>query len=141
MANLKSLIRFRKFEVDEKQRVLSALYEEAYKFEKRKSDILDTIQKETKIAKEIASFEILKQLGIYVQGAKLKLDELNQALERLNLRIELAQNDLRLSFSEMKKIELLHGRRLKVQRIKNEAREEATMNEIGIVLYNQNNIS
>lgn len=137
MANLKSLIRFRKFEVDEKQRVLSALFEEAYKFEKRKSDILDTIEKETKIAKKMASFEVLKQLGLYVQGAKIKLSEMDQALERLNLRIELAQNDLRLSFGELKKIEILHGRRVAEQRAKNEAREEALMNEIGIILYNR----
>ncbi len=137
MANLKSLIRFRKFEVDEKQRVLAALYEEAYKFEKRKSDILDTIQAETKIAKKMASFEVLKQLGLYVQGAKMKLSEMDKILERLNLRIELAQNDLRLSFSEMKKIEILHGRRMSEQRAKNEAREEAIMNEIGIMLYNR----
>ncbi len=137
MTNLKSLIRFRKFEVDEKQRVLAALYEEAYKFEKRKSDILDTMEAETKIAKKMASFEVLKQLGIYVQGAKINLAEMNQALERLNLRIDLAQRDLQLSFGELKKIEILHGRRMKEQRIENERREEALMNEIGTILYNR----
>lgn len=140
MANLEPLIRFRKFQVDEKQRVLASLYDEAYQFEQRKSDILDTISKETKAAREIGSFDILKQLGTYVNGAKVKIAEYDEILERLNLRIELAQNDLREHFSELKKIEILHKRRRDELRARNAAREEALMNEIGILLYNRQDL-
>lgn len=135
MANLKPLIRFRSFQVDEKRRVLAALYEDAVKLEQQKASILDVMSRETKAAKESGSFDMLKSLGIYVKGAKARIDNIDQQAKRLDLRIQLAQEDLREHFAELKKIEILHGRRLEEARLANEKREEAVMNEIGLTLH------
>lgn len=135
MANLKPLIRFRSFQVDEKRRVLAALYEDAVKLEQQKAVILDTMDREAKAAKNSGSFEVLKSLGIYVKGARARIENIDGQAKRLDLRIELAQEDLREHFAELKKIEILHARRLEDARLENERREEAIMNEIGLTLH------
>lgn len=137
MANLKPLIRFRSFQVDEKRRVLAALYEEAYRIEQKKTVILDTMSRETKAAKETGSFEMLRALGTYVKGAKARLIRLDEDIKRIDLRITLAQDDLRDHFAELKKIEILHERRLQDERDKNARREEEVMNEIGLTIFNR----
>ncbi len=137
MANLKPLIRFRTFQVDEKRRVLAALYEEAYRIEQKKTVILDTMSRETKAAKASGSFDMLRSLGLYVKGAKARLAALDVDIQRMDLRITIAQDDLRDHFTEMKKIEILHERRLQEERDKNARREEEIMNEIGLTLFNR----
>lgn len=140
MANLKSLIRFRSFQVDEKRRVLAALYEEAMRIEQKKTVILDTMSRETKAAKESGSFDVLRALGLYVKGAKARLAALDQDIKRIDLRITIAQDDLRDHFTELKKIEILHERRLQDERDKNAKREAEIMDEIGLTIYNRQDI-
>lgn len=137
MANLKPLIKFRSFQVDEKRRVLASLFEEAVKLEEKRTKILDTIDRETKAAKAAASFDMLRSLGTYVKGAKMRLEKLAEEIKRIDLRITIAQDDLRDHFTELKEIEILHGRRLEQEREKNERREAEIMSEIGITLYNR----
>ena len=137
MANLKPLIKFRSFQVDEKRRVLAALFEEAVKLEEKRAKILDTIERETKAARVSGSFDMLRSLGTYVKGARLRLDKLADDIRRMDTRITIAQDDLRDHFTELKKIEILHGRRLEQEREKNERREAEIMSEIGITLYNR----
>lgn len=137
MANLQPLIRFRSWQVDEKRRVLAALYEEAVKIEQQKASILAIIERETKAAKESGSFDALRMLGTYVKGAKGRIAGLDDAARRLDTRITIAQDDLRDQFTEMKKIEILHKRRLEEEREKNAKREADVMNEIGLTLYSR----
>ncbi len=141
MADLKPLIRYRGFQVDEKRRVIAALYEEAYRLEQQKANILNVMARETQVAKESGSFETLRMLGTYVKGARARIVNIDQSAQRLDLRIQLAQDDLREHFAELKKIEILHGRRLAAERAENERREEAMMNEIGITIYGRNKIA
>lgn len=135
MANLKPLIRYRSFQVDEKRRVLAALYEEASRLEQQKSTILDIMMRETKVAKESGSFDALRMLGTYVAGARKRIAMIDDGIRRLDLRIQLAQDDLREAFTDLKKIEILHGRRLEREREENARREEEVMNEIGLTLF------
>lgn len=137
MANLNPLIRFRTWQVDEKRRVLAALFEEAIKIEQQKAAILAIIDRETKAAKASGSFDALRMLGTYVKGARARIEGLDEAARRLDTRIQIAQDDLREHFAELKKIEILHKRRLEDERAENARREEAVMNEIGLTLYSR----
>ncbi len=135
MANLQPLIRYRSFQVDEKRRVIAALYEEASRLEQQKMTILDVMMRETKVAKESGSFDTLRMLGTYVAGAKKRIAMIDESVRRLDLRIQLAQDDLREAFTDLKKIEILHGRRLEREREASARREEEVMNEIGLTLF------
>ena len=111
MADLKALIRYRKHEVDEKQRIVAQLYRQAEEIEQRKQAILDQIQKERQKAEEMAEPFAMTHYGLYVDGARKKIKGFDQALAKVNARIDKAREALREAFAELKKIEITQRQR------------------------------
>src|SRR5271154_2016122 len=116
MADLRPLIRFRKHGVDEKRRFLAQLFREAEVVERQKKVIEDQMKKEIDLGREMGT-DAQTYLGKYLQGARRKVKALELSIKKMEVRIAAAQEDIRESFAEMKKVEITQRNR--------DAREDA----------------
>jgi flagellar FliJ protein len=132
MADLKSLIRFRKHTVDEKRRILAQLYREAEVVERQKKIIGDQMEKEIALAKESGNIDAQAYLGKYLQGARRKVKALEVSLRKMEARIAAAQEDIRESFAEMKKVEITQNNRNKRDEAVRKKKEDDTVDDIAI---------
>ena len=132
MADLKPLIRFRKHTVDEKQRALAVLYRERENIEKQKKVVEDQMAHESAVGNEMATPEARAALGLYLQGARRKIEALNKTLKAMDQRIARAQEEIREHFAELKKVEITQDLRDKREAAVRKKKEEDTFDAIGI---------
>jgi flagellar export protein FliJ len=132
MANLKPLIRLRKFEVEEKQKILVALLREVEKLESKKTSILISIKAERKIAEDSDDYETQAAYRMYAERARQQVDLLNAEIGKYDFLIKRAQDDMRDAFAEQKKIEIIQENRDAEEEAAIAAKDAATMDEIGL---------
>ncbi len=133
MPKLSSLIRVQKHRVDEKQKILARLYAELEALEQKKQNVIDQIAKERKVAEGMSS-DPLTQLsfGNYINNAKKSVSALENDIEKVNVRISLAQDDIRAAFEELKKTEIVHQNRIDEEKKAQKKKENTELDEIGI---------
>lgn len=132
MANLKSLIRLRKHRIDEKQKALADLFRQVEALEARKKSLLETLAHERKIMEESGSLETLAFFGRFSDGIKKNVERIDSDLKKLEVRIQIAQDDIREAFADMKRIEIVQGVREKEEASKQLVKENAELDAIGI---------
>ncbi|MEM7651284.1 MAG: flagellar export protein FliJ [Pseudomonadota bacterium] len=110
MAKLDGLIRVRKHALDQKQKFVAELYRQAEELENQKVTLLETLEEEREKVDEMG-VEMLSYFGPYSQAVKERVEEIDEASETLNKRIEIAREDMREAFAEFKKIEITKERR------------------------------
>lgn len=120
MADLKPLIRVHKYAVEQKQKFLSELYRQAEELEQNKQNLLDTLEEEKKKVQQMG-VEMLSYFGPYSEAVKDRVADIDEALKTLNQRIDMAREDVRLAFAELKKVEITQENR--------EAEEEAALSK------------
>ena len=132
MADLHALIRLRQFEVDEKQKVLAALYREAEAVEVRKAALIQKINDERQIIEETNDFDMAKSFLLFVDRAREQIASFDVKLAEINGRVAMAQELMREAYGELKKIEIIQRNRDEAERKAENARDSAIMDEIGI---------
>lgn len=132
MANLKPLIRYRKHLIDEKQKVISQLFREIEQVEQQKRVILAQMQREMEIAEDMGTAEAASFLGLYLEGARKKVQALDATIKRMEARIQAAQEELRAAFAEMKKVEIVQRNREDAEKQAEKKKDDARMDEIAI---------
>ena len=132
MANLKPLIRLRKFEVEEKQKILAALLREVEKLESKKTSILISIKAERKIAEDSDDYETQAAYRMYAERARKQVELLDAEIGKYDFLIKRAQDDMRDAFAEQKKIEIIQENRDAEEEAAIAAKDAATMDEIGL---------
>ncbi|MBI2234895.1 MAG: flagellar FliJ family protein [Micavibrio aeruginosavorus] len=130
MADLLSLIRLRKHRVEEKQKVLSALYREAEMFQLKKQQMEDQLERERETAKINA--DAAAYYGLYAENMRKKIGKVDEAIQRLNKRIEAAQEDVRAAFAEQKKVEIIQRNRDEEEEKERADKETQMLDEIAI---------
>lgn len=135
MADLEPLIRLRKHAVDEKQRAVAQLYREAENLEKQKKVVEDQMAHEKKLAEEMNRPEAIAFYTRYAEGARKKIAALQMSIKKMEGRIEAAQEDMRVAFAEMKKIQITQTRREKREAKAVQKKEDAQMDDIAIEQY------
>ncbi len=135
MADLEPLIRLRKHAVDEKQRAVAQLYREAETLEKQKKVVQDQMAHEKRLAEEMNRPEAIAFYTRYAEGARKKIAALQMSIKKMEGRIEAAQEDMRVAFAEMKKIQITQARREKREAKAVQKKEDAQMDEIAIEQY------
>ncbi len=135
MADLQALIRLRKHAVDEKQRAVAQLYREAELLEKQKKVVEDQMAHEKRLAEEMNRPEAISFYTRYAEGARKKIAALQISIKKMEGRIEAAQEDMRVAFAEMKKIQITQTRREKREAKVQQKKEDAQMDEIAIEQY------
>ena len=132
MADLEGLIRLRRNTVEEKQRIIADLFRNAEKIEKRKTALEEKLQNEREAIDNNPELETLTYFGAFEQVALRDIDRLAQELQKWEERIEIAQDDMRNAFADLKRVEIVDRRRKEEALAEQKAKETLELDEIGI---------
>ncbi|HEY8565857.1 MAG TPA: flagellar export protein FliJ [Beijerinckiaceae bacterium] len=130
MKSRETLIRLKRFQVDEKRRRVTQIEMMIADFDRMAVDL----------DREIASEE--QKAGIsdpghfayptYARAAKQRRDNLRRSAQDLQDQLDEAKAALGGAFEELKKVEILEDRERTAERALDNAREQAAMNQIGL---------
>lgn len=111
MADLDPLIRVRKHSVEQKQKFLAELYRQADEMQRQKEAIEQQVQSERAALEGMNSVEMLAAYAAFAEAAKIRIADIAESMKKLDVRIEIAREDMREAFSDLKKIEITQERR------------------------------
>jgi len=137
MADLEPLIRYRKHIVDEKQRALSQLYRDAEQIELQKKRIEEQMEREKQVTNENLSPETMAYLGRYLEGARRKIEALARSLQKLDARINAAQEEVRAAFAEQKKAEIVEQQRKDAEKAAIAKKETNMFSDVAIERFHR----
>lgn len=132
MANLLSLIKLRRYNVDEKQKVLADLYRQAEMIAQSKATLQERLRTEREVLDTAGTLEMYAYFGRFSQNINRMLDRLELEKQKLEMRITVAQDDVREAFANMKRIEIVQREREKADKKKQSNKETREMDEIGL---------
>ena len=130
-ADLDPLIRVRKHMVDEKQKILAELYSQAEELEGQKSDMLLRMESEQTQVKEM-DVQMLSYFGPYTDAVQMRVEEIDETMKTLESRIEIAREDMRAAFEELKKVEITQERRKAEEEAELKKKKANELDEIGV---------
>ena len=131
MADLSGLIRVRKHAVEQKQKFIAELYRQSEELQNQKTTLLTQLDEEQEKVQEFG-VEMLSYFGPYSEAVKERVVEIDEASETLEARIEIAREDMREAYNELKKIEITQERREdEAEKVINK-KESAELDEIAI---------
>ena len=141
MADLGGLIRYRKHILDEKQKFLGELYREAESLLQKRENLLSRLEAEKQAIEppegsmDGAALMAVQGFAEFLHKTKSELDKVKQQEGLLDTRIQIAIDDMRERFGDLKKIEITQDRRLEALRKAIDKRENALYEEIGIQMH------
>ena len=134
---LENLIRLHKYQVDEKRRVLGALYGELNDLEQKLKDLYAQIAHEQEIAQSSPE-QAMFSYGRFHQRAMLIRDELVEAIQAKEAEVEAAREDVNEAFRELKVYEQAEKNRKQREEDERTRKENIEMDEIAMNLYRKN---
>ncbi len=132
MANLLSLIKLRRHNVDEKQKVLAELYRQIELIEQSKNTLLERLRTEREVLDKAGTLEMYAYFGRFSQNINRMVERLNAEKQKLEMRITVAQDDVREAFANVKRIEIVQQERDRVEKKAQDDKEGREMDDIGI---------
>jgi flagellar protein FliJ len=130
MKSRETLIRLKRFQVDEKRRRVSQIEMMIAEFHRMAGDLDREIQTEEKRSgiSDTAHFAY----PTYARAAMTRRDNLIQSADNLKGQLEDAKAELQAAFEDMKKIEILDDREKAAERMADAAREQAALDAIAL---------
>jgi flagellar protein FliJ len=131
MKSRETLIRLKKFQVDEKRRKVAQIEGMIAEFERMAADL----EREIKSEQDRAGIHDPGHFAYptYAKAAMQRRDNLQRSADELRLQLEAATAALAEAFEEMKKVELLDERDQMRDRAEERAREQAELDAIGMM--------
>jgi flagellar FliJ protein len=131
MKSRETLIRLKKFQVDEKRRKVAQIEGMIAEFERMGVDLEREIRSEQERAgiHDPAHFAY----PTYAKAAMVRRENLKRSADELRIQLEDAKGALGEAFEEMKKVELLDERDQMRAREEEDAREQAELDAIGLL--------
>jgi flagellar export protein FliJ len=134
MADLNPLIRVRKHTVEQKQKALAELYRQAEELIMQKKKLLDQLALERQKVDEMG-VEALGYFGRYSEVVRERAEDIDDSMKMLETRIEVAREDMRLAFAELKKIEITQERRDDEEEAAREKKDAQVLDDVAIESY------
>lgn len=131
MADLSGLIRVRKHAVEQKQKVVAELYRIAEDLQNQKNGLLSGLKVEEEKLKDM-DVEMLSYFGPYSKAVNERVEEIDKKNVTLEKRIQLAQEDMRAAYAELKKVEITQERREAEDKKEIKKKESIELDEIAI---------
>jgi flagellar FliJ protein len=133
MKSRETLIRLKRFQVDEKRRRVAQIETMIADFERMAAEL----------DREIAAEEQKAGLSdpghfaypTYAKAATQRRDNLRRSAHDLQDQLNDAKAELGEAFEELKKVEILEDRERSAERTADNAREQAAMNQIGLARH------
>jgi predicted trehalose synthase len=138
MADLSSLIRLHKHELDEKRRALAELYSAMAELERRKRDMLRDFERE-KEAMSSGVGDVHFTFASYAESVMKRQKEFEEQEARLEERIEKAKDSMMETFSEMKKYQMTQDERERLEEEERAFKESQDMDAIAVEGFRRKN--
>ena len=131
MKSRETLIRLRKFQVDEKRRKVAQIEAMVAEFERMAVDL----EREIQVEQDRAGIHDPGHFAYptYAKAAMQRRENLNRSADELKGQLDDAKAALGEAFEELKKVELLDERDQARERAEESAREQADMDSIGLM--------
>jgi flagellar protein FliJ len=131
MKSRETLIRLKKFQVDEKRRKVAQIEGMIAEFERIAGDL----EREIKTEQDRAGIHDPGHFAYptYAKAAMQRRENLKRSVSELRGQLDEAQAHLGEAFEELKKVELLDERDQARERAEEEAREQAELDAIGMM--------
>jgi flagellar export protein FliJ len=131
MKSRETLIRLKKFQVDESRRKVAQIEGMIAEFERMAGDL----EREIKSEQDRAGIHDPGHFAYptYAKAAMQRRENLQRSADDLKLQLETATGALAEAFEEMKKIELLDERDQMREREEENAREQAELDALGLM--------
>ena len=131
MKSRETLIRLKKFHVDERRRKVAQIEGMIAEFERMASDL----DREIKSEQDRAGIHDPGHFAYptYAKAAMQRRENLQRSADDLKVQLATATDALGEAFEEMKKIELLDERDQIRERVEENAREQAELDAIGLM--------
>jgi flagellar export protein FliJ len=130
MKSRETLIRLKRFQVDEKRRKVTQIEMMIADFERMANELDREIKAEE--ARSGISDTGHFAYPTYAKAAKTRRDNLSQSADNLKGQLDEAKAALAEAFEEMKKVEILDDREKTAERVVQGARDQAAMDAIGL---------
>lgn len=135
MADLAPLIRYQKYQLEEKQRFIARLYAEAEKIYNHKERLLGELKHERNFVDSSNDPKVITEFLTYQNQMKKRVELADTEIGRIDARLDVAREDLRENFAELKKFEIVQRRRLEKRRRDLERREAALFDAVAIDVF------
>jgi flagellar export protein FliJ len=131
MKSRETLIRLKKFQVDEKRRKVAQIEGMIAEFDRMGADL----EREIKSEQDRAGIHDPGHFAYptYAKAAMTRRENLKRSADELRIQLEEAKSALGEAFEEMKKVELLDERDQARERDEEAAREQANLDAIGLM--------
>ena len=131
MKSRETLIRLKKFQVDERRRKVAQIEGMIAEFERMAGDL----EREIKTEQDRAGIHDPGHFAYptYAKAAMQRRENLRRSVSELRAQLDEAQAALGEAFEELKKVELLDERDQMRERAEEEAREQAELDAIGMM--------
>jgi flagellar export protein FliJ len=131
MKSRETLIRLKKFQVDEKRRKVAQIEGMIAEFERMGVDL----EREIKSEQDRAGIHDPAHFAYptYAKAAMARRENLKRSADELRVQLDDAKSALGEAFDEMKKVELLDERDQMREREEEQAREQAELDAIGLM--------
>src|SRR5215469_17324033 len=131
MKSRETLIRLKKFQVDERRRKVAQIEGMIAEFERMATDL----DREIKVEQERAGISDPGHFAYptYAKAAMQRRENLQRSADDLRLQLEQARSALAEAFEEMKKVELLDERDQMRERAEESLREQAELDAIALM--------
>jgi len=131
MKSRETLIRLKKFQVDEKRRKVAQIEGMIAEFERMGVDL----EREIKAEQDRAGIQDPAHFAYptYAKAAMVRRENLKRSADELRVQLDDAKSALGEAFDEMKKVELLEERDQIREREEEAAREQAELDAIGLM--------
>ncbi len=138
MKSRETLIRLKKFQVDEKRRKVAQIEAMIAEFERIATDL----DREIKVEQDRAGIHDPGHFAYptYAKAAMTRKENLVRSADELKTQLDDAQAALGEAFEELKKVEMLDERDQARERADANAREQAELDRIGALRFNTGGI-
>jgi flagellar export protein FliJ len=130
MKSRETLIRLKRFQLDEKRRRVAQIEGMIAEFDRMAADLDREVAAEEQRSgiADIAHFAY----STYAKAARTRRDNLKRSADELKTQLADAQAELGEAFEALKKVEILDNRERSAERVAENARDQAAMNQLGL---------
>ena len=137
MSVIDKLIRFHKFDLDEKRRVLRELEEKEASVQQTINNLDEEIRAEQSFSRGQADFA--PYYGGYASRSKSRRDTLESELSHVHLEVEASREAVIQAFEEIKRYEITKDRQDHREYLETERKSQIELDEVALTAYQRKN--
>ena len=135
--DLSVLIRLHKHELDEKQKELKELYDRMERLEEKQQQLLDAMEREKRAVEESGDDVHFTYAG-FRRKAEGERDALAKDMQKLEEKIFTVRDEMLEIFGEMKRYDIAHELRLRLEADERRLAETKSLDEIALETFRRN---